>query len=468
MTNWTILVVFLVGSVSSIKIASYNTFQVPNNPYASLIVGPQVAQVGASDVDVLCLQELTFPHSIIGYKTALQQFGFTHSFSILDVRQNGVPTPQIPCDSEELSLFTSVCATTYCNAIFPVDGSLYVGCLATYCPEEYAKAQYDDCFGCFSVYLSVQPSLAQFGYTLDIAGASAFCANPPQQFASFLYNFTGGELIASRADYPIVDTWSFTLPSWLFVEKSLLIAEIDICKETDPTNPTCTDSIVVGCVHQEPTGYRDDESVVQVPDLVDDTVSSHIGLNRLQTESILDVYNDDILQILGISDNAENIFGVFLLGDLNSGQMWNRCEWSDADGDVLADNCDGEDPSNPFELYLQNGFVDGTHIAQKDAVCTACTATAKPDYNTVHDLFPDDGTWVLDMENGKDLDHLLIQEGYCKNFEHVEYSREFMDEIVDGWPGYSAKTPGSDHYGVSLDIVFKGDGGGRCEQGKCH
>eukprot|EP01083_Nonionella_stella_P279893 952051_1 len=269
----------------------------------------------------------------------------------------------------------------------------------------------------------------------------------------------------SRTNYPIVNKWSFPLPSWLFFEKSLKIAEINICKETDPDNTACKDSIVVGCVHQEPTDYGTDTGVVQVPNLAGTGITSHVGLNRLQTSSIVAVYND-LLQTLGITDHADNIFGVFLLGDTNNGQILDRCTWTNTNGDINADNC-AENPSNPFDLYLQNGFVDAQTIGGKDAVCTSCSAES--DRNKIFDMtqaFPEDGTWIRDP--AKDLDHVLIQNGYCKNFKDVAFSREFMADVVpiDAY-GYSGTVPASDHYGVSLNIEFKNNGGGTCGQGNC-
>eukprot|EP01083_Nonionella_stella_P085402 236830_1 len=205
MATWSILVGFFLESVSSIKIGSYNTFQIPSNPIASSIIGPQLTHVGASDIDVLCLQELTFPHTIQGYTQALNGAGFTHSFSTLDVwKPEDLDTPRTPCNSEELSAITSECATTYCNAVYPMNAFMFVGCFATYCPAEFAKILYDDCFGCFFTYLTLQPQLAAWGltaYSLDVTGASLFCGNPPPPYNSILYNLTDGAVIMSRTNY---------------------------------------------------------------------------------------------------------------------------------------------------------------------------------------------------------------------------------------------------------------------------
>ena len=61
----------IVYGVESIKVGSYNTFQIVTNPLASTLLEPQIQQIGESDVDVLCLQELSTMPSLIQYITNL-------------------------------------------------------------------------------------------------------------------------------------------------------------------------------------------------------------------------------------------------------------------------------------------------------------------------------------------------------------------------------------------------------------
>ena len=202
-------------------------------------------------------------------------------------------------------------------------------------------------------------------------------------------------------------------------------------------------------------------------------ITSHVGLNRLQTRFILEnIYNDDILKTLGREEDADKIYGVFLMGDTNNGQLFPRCEWRNDAGDVNADNCDPESPDdqplNPFDLFAEYGFIDGPDIkhkarANEGVKCTSCVDATSDDFNplAVQEQGIED---IARTDSSVDLDHVLVQDGYCKNFKSVRFEREFMDKIVevDG-----DLFPASDHYGVTLDIEFKKNKGGRCNKGKC-
>ncbi len=160
-------------------------------------------------------------------------------------------------------------------------------------------------------------------------------------------------------------------------------------------------------------------------------------MNRFQTQYILDnIYNDDILTTLGRDDNADNIFGVFLTGDTNNGQLFSRCDFEVTPGNVNADNCDvPQNELNPFDLFAENGFIDGPDItwkakANEGVKCTSCIDPAQDDFNSL--AVDEDGIgFITDPSSTRDLDHILVQDGYCKNYQQVAFAREFLDKIVE-------------------------------------
>ena len=187
----------------------------------------------------------------------------------------------------------------------------------------------------------------------------------------------------------------------------------------------------------EPTAYTDDTNVVQSPRLNEPSITSHVGLNRLQTQFIIDnVFNDDILTTLEVDTDEDNVFGVFLMGDMNNGELLSRCEYLDDEGNNNADNCELPDdaPLNPYDIFGDNDLVNGrdiTYKAQKNegVRCTSCINPADDDFNI---LAVDDGdTFLTDPETSRDLDHIFVQNGYCQNFKRVKSARDFMDEIVE-------------------------------------
>ena len=107
----------------------------------------------------------------------------------------------------------------------------------------------------------------------------------------------------------------------------------------------------------EPTPYTDDTNVVQSPRLNEPSITSHVGLNRLQTQFIIDnIFNDDILTTLEVETDENNVFGVFLMGDMNNGELLSRCEYLDDEGNNNADNCELPDdaPLNPYKHKFQS------------------------------------------------------------------------------------------------------------------
>ena len=230
--------------------------------------------------------------------------------------------------------------------------------------------------------------------------------------------------------------------------------------------------LVLCAFYIEPTAFYYDINSVQSPRLNEPGITSHVGLNRFQTRFILEnIYNDDILSTLGREDDEDKIYGVFLMGDMNNGQLYPRCEWTNDNGDVNADNCDPESPDdqplNPFDLFAEYEFIDGPDIkykayANEGVQCTSCWNTTRDDFNVLA-VMEEDGVYISNQS--VDIDHVLVQNGYCKNFKSVKFERDFMDKIVeiDG-----ELFPASDHYAPTLDIEFKKNkGGGRCNMCKC-
>eukprot|EP00483_Globobulimina_turgida_P009967 UN09986 len=158
------------------------------------------------------------------------------------------------------------------------------------------------------------------------------------------------------------------------------------------------------------------------------------------------------------------------MGDTNNGQLFNRCDWPNVD------NCIGEDPSNPFDLFVLRGFIDGPDmkftIAKKNnphvqVLCTSCIDNSTDDFNILAVDTGGSNSFFTDPATSRDLDHILVQDGYCKNFKAIQFEREFMDEIVSGIIENELVAT-SDHYAVTMSIEFKcGNKGGRREKGKC-
>ena len=445
----------LLRCAPSLKIGSFNTFQFFQNEHASVLADTQIPVVSASDIDVLCLQELMTPAQTMGYLSALSSFGgYTHSFSMMDVlAPEDLQTPRTPCtDSEVVPAMLSSCSDTYCRTFMDDHQytEAYAACMATACPAEFDVIRFQECSNCVG---SVIPMMG----SLD--AAIAFCGAPPGGYGQYLFNLTDGAVIVSRDEYPITNTWSFEIPSWLFIQRRVHIAEISICAETDPENAECTDSIIVGCTHFHPgSDILDDTNMVQTSDLWGTDVTSQLGLNRYQTEYVLNnIMNQDILTTLGREDNSENVFGVFLVGDTNNAQMFDRCSYTDS----LVDNCLGEDPSNPFALFSDGGFVDAPDLdfelnAAASVECTFCLDPSRQDFNALtFAKMEASGGVIYGAEASSDLDHILVQQGYTQKMSFVSFQREFMEQNIDGIAGFINETvPMSDHYGVSLVVEF--------------
>ena len=174
-------------------------------------------------------------------------------------------------------------------------------------------------------------------------------------------------------------------------------------------------------------------NIVQSPRINEPSVTSHIGLNRLQAQFIIDnIYNDDILITLGRNQNADNIYGVFLMGDMNNGELFSRCDYVDDEGNINADNCilPDDEPLNPYDIFRNNDLINGRDIiyrARPNQVvkCTQCVDPNDDDFNI---LGVDESGSFLTVSS--DLDHIFVQNGYCHNFKQVKSDRDFMDKIV--------------------------------------
>lgn len=473
-----IVLLLTIEYAPGFKLANYNTYQ-GLNPFASQLIQPQLTQIATSNVDVFCMQELNLVNSLIGYRDQLKQLGYTYSFGYIDIVKQLAPEnlelPRISCTPVQYAILTSNCSKTLCGNLYNNGHpSEYGVCMATVeklglCPG-FSQITFNECIGCIAMASSI---LGQaLGSPPTINEAAGWCASPTSPSSSdtnLYFNLTDGAYIFSKNQ--IINTWSYILPSWLFFQRRLNIAQINVCSETRK-NPKsdCRDSILVGCTHLEATDFINDENIVQNPlDPSLQSISSHIGLNRKQTEYIVNnVFNDNILYTLGIDDNeADNIYGVFLMGDTNNGQLFDRCDVQNLyPSDDCIDNND-QQIENIFNLFKNQRLIDAPDIKYTPKsisqnivpLCTQCTDPNADDYNILITI--DDDTFIYDPNFPTDLDHILIQDGYCNNFKAKSFNRIFMDNIVNLTAlGFNQLTPASDHYGVALQIEFKKDKGG--------
>lgn len=442
----TLLAVSAAQRVMSVKLASFNTFQIHTNPYGMSLFGPQIQALSASDFDVICLQELFQLDVADAYIGSLAAYGnYVNSFSMLDVLSAAdLAKPRTPClGSAVPSYLNSSCSNDFCRTYYDDYGSVngYVYCMAQACPDDLEQIMLTECAGCVA---------AVAGNGMDLETASFLCSSPPHLAGlgldQYLLNQTDGAAIVSRL--PIVNTWSFELPSWLFLQKRVHVAEINIGPDAE--------SIVVGCTHLHPGhDVLNDVDIPQSPLLGNDEVTSNLGLNRYQTEYLLDnIFNDDLLDTLGRSDDADNVMGVFLMGDTNSGAMFDRCAYTASP----VDNCAGENPSNPFDLFALGGFTDAASFVGESALCTFCLDASSNDFNPFTFAKVSSGGGVI-VDASTDLDHILIQDALAQKIEDAEFERVFMDAVVGGVNpfGLNESVTVSDHYGVTLDVTFKSD-----------
>ena len=465
--------------ILSIKLGSYNTLQ--TSVYGSSLRDSQIQQLSDSDIDVLCLQELFLGNTTMKYLSDLQEHGgYVHSFSMMDILSpQDLQIPRTPCLNEPdiAGAFTSDCSDTHCRSLYDDEEDTlgYAQCMARECPSEFTTMQYRECTACMAAFVPFLQSAGDYAASMGfpditIEDALRFCEDPPDlslipipgfiDLASILYNFTDGMAIAASSEYPIRNTWSFVIPSYLVIQERLYIAEIDICAETQHEDAECTDSIIVGCAHFNAVDVLNDTDIVQSPQLEDDSVTSNVGLNRFQTEYVLEhIFNDDILSTLGREDAAENVFGVFLMGDMNSGEMFDRCGYARSPSDGCGE---GDTPSNPFRLFADGGFVDGPRLADSAVLCTFCLNETSHDFNVLAQVSNINGGFISTAEASCDLDHVLVQEGYSANFKTAHFEREFIQKTVEGIQGViDENVPASDHYAVRLEIEFEPEGGGR-------
>ena len=239
-----IVLLSFIGLVLSIKLASYNTYQLFTHTNRGYLLEPQIAAVLESGIDVFCFQELNLASDVDSYGAEIESVYPNveqHQFTRLNVLESDAfTTPRVPCDQQQIDILTSQCALI-CSEFF--DGGLgFAYCLATVCPDLHDNIAYTECAGCVGLFAGFQPN-TPFNLTLD--GAVQFCQLPHE----FLFDVHDGLLIATKEDFPITNTWTFDLPSWLFLPRRVNIAQIDVCSETNPGDDDCTDSIIFGCTH---------------------------------------------------------------------------------------------------------------------------------------------------------------------------------------------------------------------------
>lgn len=457
-----------IGLVFSLKLGTYNTYQLFSHSNAADLLPAQIPQLLGSDIDVLCLQELNLAATVEGYSAAIKSVYPNQFSSLPSDRRRRLQNSQ--CTTEQIAILNGP-AGQACAAYF--DGSAaFAYCLATVSGAAYDAIAYSSCAGCVGIFAGVQPQLGG-AYPFSLAGAVAFCSAVPPfpPFDTLDFTVYDGLLIATKAEYPIIDTFSYDLPSWLFLPRKVNVAQICVTQDGDD----CTESIIFGCTHLGATGFKNDVGTPQLPSQIgDEPVTSHVGLNRLQSQRIVDeLFNDNIVDNLGITDNSE-VVGVFLAGDINTGQLFNRCEYDEAnDGNVNADNCvlGTDDPLNPFEVFTDNGLIDAPDLRysggrdnQPQVLCTSCLdeTSVLNDYNPLaDDDFGGDsgGQFISDPATTRDLDHILVQDGYCY-FRPVSLQRAFLqkyDDLIDKPSSIydDESVPASDHYAVVLEIELR-------------
>ncbi len=143
----------------------------------------------------------------------------------------------------------------------------------------------------------------------------------------------------------------------------------------------------------------------------------------MQTKYILNnIFNDNILNNLGIV-NKDNIFGVFLLGDTNSGTFFDRCNYPNpCNGEpidaITADDCidkNGQKYENVFNLFEKSNLINAPNIKYEphslnfEPLCTQCTNPNVENYNPLIDSSSD--YFIYDPNIQLDLDHIFIQGG---------------------------------------------------------
>jgi len=460
-TSSFILSLSSIGLAYSVKLATYNTYQLFTHSNAPKLFPQQVPAVLESDVDVFCFQELNLQRDMDSYGDAIESL-YPNQFSELDITD--APTASSSqCTQEQLDVLNGPVAQ-YCAQYF--DGSAaFAYCLAAAAapfgqPDAYDILAYSPCAGCLGIFGGVQPQLTQLYPELNLENATSFCSATPEPFQSLNYNVLDGLLIATKEGYDILDQWSFELPSWLFLPRRVNVAQICVSEGYDGE---CEQSIIFGCTHLGATGFASDTGTPQLPSQIgSESISSHVGLNRLQSQKVVDeIFNENILDTLGIDEDDNNVVGVFLAGDINTGQMFNRC---DVDG---ADNCVAgvDEPLNPFQVFTDSGLIDAPDLMypggppkQPDILCTSCLNEASDDYNPLAD--DDSGQFISDPETSRDLDHILVQDGFCR-FKPVSLERAFLEKY-DDLIEEGQSVPASDHYAVVLEVDFsppRGQGG---------
>eukprot|EP01083_Nonionella_stella_P126773 383906_1 len=427
-----IWMIWIPITINGLNIASYNTYQIFSNPIASDLIPNQLQTIIDSDIDIICLQELFSPYSTQTYISSLSSV-YSYSLSSLDVRStNDWTLPRTSCSTQQIDALTNEC--TVCTAIYPAPS--FAPCLATHCPDVFAQLHFSECAWC----LAFAP---QFTQSNDIRHATSLCGNEHH----FLLNQTDGTAILSKL--PITNTWSLPLPSFLFFERRVNIAQINICTETQKTHSDssdssdsnepiqpCTDSLIVACTHLNPTGYKDPIGTFIPTDQAqkDAELSSHIELNAYQIKYLLNNILNDEHSPWDSTD--ENILGIVIAGDLNIGQTWY--------------------PQN-FEIFKQHGYMD-----YGDGICTYCLDPEADGFNVLAlgDGNVNEAQFRTEANSSRDLDHVLVRQDGLVNFRKIKSEKHFERIFVDKYNISGQWIPLSDHWGVQLVLRPKERDGG--------
>eukprot|EP01083_Nonionella_stella_P202484 739711_1 len=102
-----ILAICYINWSFAFKIGTYNTFQnLQSNHIAEDTRTRQLSEINASDIDVLCLQEIFTPSIALVYEQ-------TYPYSVSETQSFDFNLPRAPCSDTQITQFT--CISSICD-----------------------------------------------------------------------------------------------------------------------------------------------------------------------------------------------------------------------------------------------------------------------------------------------------------------------------------------------------------------
>eukprot|EP01083_Nonionella_stella_P163037 535765_1 len=390
-----------VACNNELKMATYNTFQIPLNPIAPITAPKIINEILNSDIDIMCLQEIFSPTGELQFQNALKsKYPYAYSEANTLELQN-VPSHSA-CRSDQINLLRSDCITTKCAPQFQANSLAFIGCASMMCRTDIFPLIDTECQYCL---------IAQHDGKKSLSDAVNICS----QQTPIKYALTGGTIILSK--YPILNKKIHTFHSNV-LHRNILITEIDVSKFTRP-DEGIKDTIFFGCTHLVSTDGTTYFPTSQME--VDNKFTSYNQLHKWQTENIFNYFrNVDPF----ISNN--NDIGLVIAGDFNVGDR------------VFADN---------FNIWRNMGFIDMYDLVQhENAVIAPCTYCADPngvDKNTLAI-----GECKTCKVPDAAIDHILVYEDHFNHISPFSYNRIFR-KLYDI---KGAMLPLSDHWGVMVEV----------------